>query len=45
MIFNALYASIGGVQVCLDTKKNNEALPLDPAYPKHLNVRSPASLP
>jgi hypothetical protein len=29
---------------CLDTK-NNEALPLDLAYPKHLSVCSPTVLP
>jgi hypothetical protein len=29
---------------CLDTR-NNEALPLDPACPERLSVRSPAVLP
>jgi hypothetical protein len=33
-----------GFNFCLDTK-NNKALPLDPAYPKHLNVQSPTNLP
>jgi hypothetical protein len=28
---------------CLDTR-NNEALPLDPACPEHLSVRSPTGL-
>jgi hypothetical protein len=33
-----------GFKFCLDTK-NNRALPLDPASPEHLSVRSPAGLP
>jgi hypothetical protein len=37
MVFSVPNASIKGVQVFFDTK-NNGALPLDPAYPKRLNV-------
>jgi hypothetical protein len=44
MIFSVPNVPIGEVQVCLETK-NNEALPLDSAYPKHFNVQSPAGLP
>jgi hypothetical protein len=33
-----------GFKFCLDTR-NNRAVPLDPAWPEHLNVQSPASLP
>jgi hypothetical protein len=44
MIFVVPDVPIGGVQVCLDTR-NNETLPLDPAYLKHLSVRSLAGLP
>jgi hypothetical protein len=36
MIFNALNAPIGKVQVFLDAK-NNRAFPLDMAYLEHLN--------
>jgi hypothetical protein len=42
-IFNALDVPIGGVQI-LFGHSNNEALLLDPAYPKHLSVQSLAGL-
>jgi hypothetical protein len=34
----------GGIQICFNTK-NNRDLPLHPACPEHLSVRSPTSLP
>jgi hypothetical protein len=45
MIFSVLDVAIGGVQVLFGHKKNNGALPLDLACPKHLNVWSLADLP
>jgi hypothetical protein len=41
--FSGLDAPRGEIQVVLDTR-NNGALPLDPACPERLSVRSPAVL-
>jgi len=44
MIVNVSNAPRGEFKFCLDVK-NNGALPLDPACPERLNVRSQADLP
>jgi hypothetical protein len=48
LVFNPIFMIVSvlekGFKFCLDTR-NNGALPLDPACPESLNVRSPAGLP